>query len=88
MFVYIRIEMVVMSPKYALICAEVLRDYCKENYSPKDGRCPNCIFSYPGRKSCYLQMFVGIDGTEMQEYAQKLVDERYDGIRGNRNGRR
>ena len=62
--------------KYALICAEVLKDYCKENYTYKNGRCPGCIFSYPGKRSCYLSMFIGVDGEDVQKIAQHNVDER------------
>lgn len=65
-----------ITPRFAQVCAEVLRDYCKENYSCKNGRCPKCIFSYPGKRTCYLAMFVGVDGPEMQEMAKQKVDER------------
>lgn len=65
-----------ITPKFALVCAEVLRDYCKEQYSCKNGRCPGCIFSYPGKKSCYLSMFVGVDGEEMQGMAKDKVEQR------------
>ena len=65
-----------ITPKFALVCAEVLRDYCKEQYSCEDGRCPGCIFSYPGKKSCYLSMFVGVDGEEMQYVAKDKVEQR------------
>jgi hypothetical protein len=67
---------VVITPRFALVCAEVLRDYCKENYSCDNGRCPGCIFSYPGYRTCYLSMFVGVDGPEMQAMARQKVDER------------
>lgn len=65
-----------ITPKFALVCAEVLMDYCKEQYSCKNGRCPGCIFSYPGKKSCYLSMFVGVDGEEMQGVAKDKVEQR------------
>lgn len=77
-----------ITPKFALVCAEVLRDYCKEQYSCKNGRCPGCIFSYPGNRSCYLQMFVGVDGIEMQEVAKQKVEQRFNEIRRDCNNQR
>ena len=77
-----------ITPKFALVCAEVLRDYCKENYSTKDGRCPQCIFSYPGNRSCYLKMFVGVDGEEMQAVAKEKVEQRVNEIRRNSDDQR
>lgn len=77
-----------ITPKFALVCAEVLRDYCKEQYSCKNGRCPGCIFAYPGNRSCYLSMFVGVDGEEMQEYAKQKVEHRFNEIRRDSNNQR
>ena len=77
-----------ITPRFAQVCAEILRDYCTENYSCKDGRCPNCIFSYPGKKSCYLGMFIGLDGAEMQEVAKQKVSERVYEVRRNSDDQR
>ena len=76
--IYSEVVVVKVQPKYALICAEVLRDYCKQNFNYGNGeRCQSCIFSYPGKRSCYLSMFIGVDGKEMQDIAQHNVDERF-----------
>lgn len=74
---YICVEAEAMiTNKFAIVCAEVLRDYCDEQYSCENGRCPGCIFSYPGMKTCYLEMFVGVLGKEMQEVAKQKVEQR------------
>ena len=73
--------------KFAIVCAEVLQQYCEENYfADKEVHCPNCIFAYPGFRSCYLKMFVGIDGKEMQDMAKKKVEERLRELREKQHG--
>lgn len=52
--------------KFAIICAEILREYCDQNFCVDDkGFCQNCIFGRKKRPSgmvlaspCHLEAFI------------------------------
>lgn len=71
--------------KFAVICAEVLRDYCNENFLAEgETACPNCVFSRKTRPPnaihssvCYLEAFItGRYGKEHQEHVTNEVENR------------
>lgn len=71
--------------RFAVVCAEVLRDYCNQNFlALKENSCPNCVFSRKTRpphaihsSMCYLEAFItGRYGKEHQEQITNEVENR------------
>lgn len=76
---------IVITHKFALACAEVLRNYCEENFLIcKENVCTNCVFSRKTRPAnaihssvCYLEAFItGRYGKEHQKEITEKVENR------------
>lgn len=76
---------IVITHKFALVCAEVLRDYCEENFLiSKENVCTNCVFSRKVRTPnaihssvCNLEAFItGRYGKEHQKEITEQVENR------------
>ena len=83
--------------KFAIVCAEVLREYCDEHFLAKtENSCPNCIFSRKEKpphaihsSMCYMETFItGRYGKEHQEMITEEVENRLKEltVNGNKTG--
>ena len=80
--------------KFAIVCAEVLRQYCEENFQVNEATiCPKCIFSRKDRPKlaagssiCNLESFItGRYGEELQNNTTDKVELRLKELQNERN---